>query len=52
MKKNTKIRIAKCISSIGCSFAKAETNTNCLWLHYQPKEPNEIVKLRERRRKK
>lgn len=32
----------------GMLMAKVDTNTTCLWINYQPKEIEAIVKIRKR----
>lgn len=34
---------------VGMAMAKVDTNTTCLWINYQPKEPNSITKIRKRK---
>ncbi|MBP3816678.1 MAG: cyclic lactone autoinducer peptide [Aeriscardovia sp.] len=33
---------------VGMAMAKVDTNTTCLWINYQPKEPNAVINLRQK----
>lgn len=36
---------------VGMAMAKVDTNTTCLWINYQPCEPNALIKMRQNRKK-
>lgn len=47
------MRVTKAMKEValkaGLVAAKVNTNTTCLWINYQPKEPNAITKMRQRK---
>ena len=45
------MKVGKAVKNIalkmGMAMAKIDTNTSCLWINYQPSEPDAIVKMRK-----
>lgn len=40
--------IAQAIAKIGVANATRHTRINCPWIHYQPKEPEQLMRSREK----
>lgn len=40
--------VVKTVAEVGKTMAKITVNTNCPWIHYQPKEPDAVKQLRLR----
>ena len=36
---------------VGMIMARFDTNTTCLWINYQPCEPDVLAKMRQKREK-
>lgn len=41
----------KAVLKVGMVMAKVDTNTTCLWINYQPKAPDAITKMRQKKYK-
>ena len=41
--------ITKMMIKIGKTAANTSMNTNCPWIHYQPKEPKAMIEARKSR---
>lgn len=39
-------------NKMGMTMAKIDAQTSCLWINYQPKEPNAVINLRQKRLRK
>ncbi len=35
---------------LGMLMAKVNTNTTCLWIYFQPQEPEAMIKMRKKNR--
>ncbi len=46
-RKMLKKLIVKTVAEAGKTIAKATVNVNCPWIHYQPKEPDAVKRLRK-----
>ena len=40
------------LTKVGKKAVEATAGTNCLWIHYQPEEPNALKKMRNTKEKK
>lgn len=41
--------IKEVVIEVGMMMAKIDTNTTCLWINYQPCEPDVIIKMRQKK---
>lgn len=37
------------VLKVGTIMAKVDTSTTCLWINYQPKAPDAITKMRQKK---
>lgn len=49
---NMRTTLIEILTKVGKKAAEATAGTNCLWIHYQPEEPNKLKKMRSNKEKR